>query len=154
MIPTSYPFVDIPNFVRCRLNLFALFLAEELIGNNSALLQPVSGPAQVNGSAGHSRTALANSLVKSNTALYSSIQAVDTSDSNCLSPTKGSFVSPVMENSGGSFAYRDPRLPAGWWVSVEQLGGELRHGYHSPRGDRLRSPSEVAHYLQACVPSC
>jgi hypothetical protein len=60
-----------------------------------------------------------------------------------------SFPSPGLE--AGGFAYRDPRLPAGWWVSVEQVGGsELRYGFHSPRGDRLRSPSEVAHYLQAC----
>jgi hypothetical protein len=73
--------------------------------------------------------------------------------SSCLvnSSSSSSKSSCVL---GGGFAYRDPRLPAGWWVSVERLGMELRYGFHSPRGDRLRSPSEVAHYLQACVFVC
>ncbi len=73
-------------------------------------------------------------------------------NNSIVSPTKSSSaVSPVLDSTE-SFAYRDPRLPARWWVSVERLGGELRYGYYSPTGDRLRSPSEVAHYLQACVP--
>ncbi len=70
---------------------------------------------------------------------------------NSLSPVKG-LSSPAKSGgvpaSDGNFAYRDPRLPANWWVSVEWVGGDLRYGYHSPAGDRLRSPSEVAHYLQ------
>jgi hypothetical protein len=70
---------------------------------------------------------------------------------NSLSPVKGLSTpakSGVVPASDGNFAYRDPRLPANWWVSVEWVGGDLRYGYHSPAGDRLRSPSEVAHYLQ------
>ncbi len=71
---------------------------------------------------------------------------------NSLSPVKG-LSSPAKSGGvpapDGNFAYRDPRLPANWWVSVEWVGGgDLRYGYHSPAGDRLRSPSEVAHYLQ------
>ena len=65
--------------------------------------------------------------------------------------------------SGGSsgpnsFYYRDPRLPAGWYVGLEATasGGLVIH-YYTPTGERLRSLSEVAHFLQhklVVLPSC
>ena len=95
----------------------------------------------MNGTANSPRLTYAQE-VKPNSSLS---QATAATTGPACSPLKGGGPADAY------FAYRDPRLPANWWVSVEQVGGELRYGFHSPAGDWLRSPSEVAHYLQACV---
>jgi len=64
----------------------------------------------------------------------------------------------VVETPSRSFYYRDPRLPEGWYVKVEpSQGGNIIVNYFTSNGDRLRSLSEVAHFLKnklVTLPSC
>ena len=57
-----------------------------------------------------------------------------------------------------TFYYRDPRLPAGWYVSVDIIpGSAIITNYFTSNGEKLRSLSEVAHYLKnklVLLPSC
>jgi len=58
-----------------------------------------------------------------------------------------------------TFYYRNPRLPAGWYVGVDVLPNNLSANvsFYTSNGERLRSPSEVAHYLKnklVLLPSC
>ena len=72
----------------------------------------------------------------------------------------------------GVFYYRDPKLPAGWYVSVDTVNNRTPPGlqsnnglalapphinYFTANGEKLRTLSEVAHYLAnklVLLPSC
>ena len=118
--------------------------------NSDAMTQNLNGDINLYGVKPFDQLSTVPASIPCDTSSSFSIPAGGIASSVAVTPPK--FTKPR------TFYYRDPRLPVGWYVGVDVLSPTtIITNYYTGNGEKLRSLSEVAHYLVnklVLLPSC